>query len=59
MTAGILRRLKALETTTGDLPKPLPTILPDSATDAEIEALQHHGIEVFRASDPALFDAFV
>ena len=59
MTADILRRLKALETTTGDRLKPLPTIVPASTTDEEIEALQRACVEVFRASDPALVDNFV
>ncbi len=57
--ADILRRLKALETTTGDILKPLPTILPDTASDAEVEALQRAGVKVFRAGEPAMVDYFV
>ena len=44
-------RLKRLE----DSDKPgdgaLPTVLPDDATDAELEALRADGVEVYRFSE--------
>lgn len=60
MTTANERRLDALECAIGpNAARPLPVVLPDSATDAELDALHCRGIEAYRASDPAFLDLFV
>ena len=45
MTAANARRLEALERTrSADAPRPLPDVLPDTATDAELHALRRSGV---------------
>lgn len=60
MTAATTRRLEALERalpTAG--PRPLPMVVPDATTDANLARLQQQGRKVFRESDPAFIDQFV
>ncbi len=60
MTAANARRLEALERTGGaDPPRPLPVVLPDTATDAELDTLRRRGVEAYRASDPAFLELFL
>ena len=60
MTAANERRLEALERTRGaDAPRPLPMVLPDTATEAELDTLRRHGVEAYRQSDPAFLELFV
>ena len=39
--------------------KPLPLIVSEHTTDAEIERLRRGGRAVFRSGDPALYDEFI
>ena len=58
MTAANERRLDALERTRGaDAARPLPVVLPDTATDAELDELRRRGVEAYRQSDPAFLGA--
>ncbi len=59
MTTALTRRLEALEATACDQAKPLPVVVPDGTTDAELARLRKHGREVYRESDPAFLDLFV
>ena len=52
-------RLLALETRHDDHAKPLPDLVDDSTSDAEMARHRQHGREVFRMSDPAFIDLFV
>lgn len=54
------RRLDALERTRcPDAVRPLPVVLPDTATDAELNTLRRHGVEAYRATDPAFLELFI
>ena len=56
----LTERLKALERTGyAHASRPLPVVLPDTATDAELEALRRSGRQAYRENDPALFDLFI
>lgn len=60
MTAANERRLDALESTRGaDAARPLPVVLPDTATDDELDTLRRHGVEAYRATDPAFLELFI
>jgi hypothetical protein len=55
------RRIKALiiDKTRFKQAKPLPLVVDEHTTDAEIERLKRTGRAVFRSGDPALYDEFV
>ena len=59
MTAAIKRRLAALESTTAAMPRPLPVIVPDTTTDADLHALRRRGVDAYRASDHDFFELFL
>jgi len=60
MTASTERRLMALERTTqATEPGALPVVLPEGATDAELDALLRRGLDAYRETDPAFIDLFV
>ena len=40
-------------------PRPLPVVLPDTVTDAELAALRRRGVDAYRQSDRAFVDSFV
>ncbi len=53
-------RLNALERTAcADARRPLPVVLPDNATNAELDELRRSGVEAYRQSDPTFLDLFV
>jgi hypothetical protein len=51
-------RLAALERNHADA-RTLPAVVPETTTDAELEALRRSGIEAYRESDPDLINRFV
>ncbi len=60
MTRTLDARLLALETDReGGGAKPLPCLVPDTTTDAELDRMRRDGREVYRESDPAFIDRFV
>lgn len=60
MSAQIERRVAALERTLGvDAARPLPVVLPDTATDAELDTLRQSGVDAFRWCDGDLLDLFI
>lgn len=60
MTAKTERRVETLERAhCADSARPLPVVLPDTATDAELDTLRRRGVEAYRASDSAFLDLFV
>jgi hypothetical protein len=52
-------RLLKLETMRADKSRELPTVVPDETSDAELARLRANGREVFRESDPSIYDLFV
>lgn len=60
MTAANERRLDVLERTRGaDAARPLPVVLSDTATEAELDTLRRLGLDVYRQSDPAFLELFI
>lgn len=60
MNAANERRLAALERTRCTAAaRPLPVVLADTATDAEVDTLRRSGFDVYRQSDAAFLDLFV
>ena len=59
MMRTIKRRISALEQIEADCRHLLPVILPDDATDEQLEAIRATGRAAFRESDPALMEAFI
>lgn len=60
MPTQIERRVEALERTRcADAARALPVVLPDTATDTELDTFRRSGVEAYRASDPAFLDLFV
>ena len=60
MTAAVERRLQALERGDGtEAGRPLPVVLPASASDDELAALCRRGIDAYREGDPALLELFI
>ncbi len=58
--ATIDQRLKALETMQELGFKPMPLIVDENISDAELERLRHGGrVVVYRSGDPALYNEFV
>ena len=58
MTAKTERRLDVLEGVRTRF-NPLPVIVPDSTTDAELAALRRRGVQAYRESDPDFVDLFI
>ena len=52
-------RLLVLEARDDGHAKPLPDLVDNSTTNAELVRLCQHGREVFRVSDPAFINLFV
>ena len=50
----ILERIRCTNT-----PRPLPVVLPDTATNAELDELRRRGLDAYRQSDPSFLDLFV
>lgn len=60
MTAANERRLEDLERgRRADGPGRLPVVLPDTATNAELDELRRRGLEAYRQDDLAFVDLFV
>lgn len=61
MSAAHRKRLRALETSTGAVkPRPLPCLVHDDITDADLDALRKKtGQEIFRESDDEYFECFI
>ncbi len=57
--ATINQRLKVLETLQDGGLKPLPLIVDEKVSDAELKRLKRSGRVVYRENDSALFDEFV
>ena len=51
MSLSIRNRLETLEAADSSGGQPLPTVLPDDATDMQIATLRASGIEAYRFSD--------
>lgn len=52
-------RLLKLETMRTDKSRELPTVVADDVTDSELARIRATGREVFRESDPSIYDLFV
>jgi hypothetical protein len=60
MTATLERRLSALERDAAPAKaRCLPTVLPATADDDELEAWRSRSTEVFREDDPELYELFL
>ena len=58
VTAATKRRIDALEGAKTRF-APLPEIVPDTTTDAELMALRCRGVDAYRESDPGFVDLFL
>lgn len=58
MTTKTERRLEALEAFRTRF-NPLPEVVADSTTDAELMALRRRGVQAYRESDPDFVDLFI
>ena len=53
-------RLDALERMgCTNTPRPLPVVLADTATNAELDELRRRGADAYRQRDPSFLDLFV
>ena len=53
-------RLDALERNGHtDTPRPLPVVLPDTATNAELDEARRRVLDAYRQDDPSFLDLFV
>ena len=60
VTANTERRVAALERTLQPAaPSALPVVLPEGATDAELDALRRRGLDAYLETDPDFIDLFV